>query len=126
MKALWAYVLKRIRSFGFAFKGIYIFFTTQAHAQIHALAVVCLGILGGWLGLSATEWCLIFLCMGLVITTEAVNTAIEYLVDLAKPEWDPLAGKIKDIAAGAVLLAVIFSAIVWAIIFLPKLWLVFS
>ncbi len=115
-----SYIKSRIRSFGYAINGIFFLFRTQANAQIHLLAVVLITALGLWLGLSGTEWCLITLCMGLVIALEAVNTAIEQVVDLASPEHHPLAGKAKDVAAGAVLLSVIFCAVVWGIIFLPK------
>ena len=81
--------------------------------------------MGYFLQLSATEWCLIMICMALVLTAEALNTAIEYLTDLASPEFHPLAGKAKDVAAGSVLIAVIICGGVWGIIFLPKLLVYF-
>ena len=117
-----AYISARIRSFGYAFKGIATFFRTQAHAKVHLLAIAMITPLGLWLGLSPLEWCAIVICMGMVLTLEAVNTAIEFTVDLASPQHHPLAGKAKDVAAGAVLIGAIFAAIVWAIIFLPKLY----
>ncbi|MFK7922521.1 MAG: diacylglycerol kinase family protein [Bacteroidia bacterium] len=122
---MWKYFKARIRSFGYAFKGIATFFSTQAHAKVHLLAIVLISALGWALSLDANEWVQIILCMALVIVTEAINTALEFLVDLVSPEYHPLAGKVKDVAAGAVLLAVIFSAIVWGIIFIPKIlfWL---
>jgi diacylglycerol kinase len=61
-------------------------------------------------------------CFGLVISLEMINSAIENLVDLVSPEYNKLAGKAKDIAAGAVLVAAICAAIVGLIIFLPKGW----
>jgi diacylglycerol kinase len=57
-----------------------------------------------------------------VICLEAVNTAIEYLTDLVSPEYNPLAGKVKDIAAGAVLIAAIGAVVAGVMIFLPKVW----
>lgn len=116
------YLMARIRSFGYAFRGIGLFFRDTPHAQIHLLAVVLITGLGLGLGLSPTEWCLIIVCMGIVMVTEALNSALEYLTDLASPDFHPLAGKAKDVAAGAVLLGVIFTGIVWGIIFLPKIW----
>lgn len=116
------YFYARIRSFGYAFNGIYLLFSTQKNAQIHAVAVVCLSILGYFQGLSYLEWAIMYLCMGLVIALEAVNTALEFITDKVSPEYHPLAGKAKDVAAGAVLIAVIFSAVVWGFIFFPK-WL---
>ncbi len=115
------YLVKRIKSFGYAIEGIVEMFRTQAHAQIHLLAIGIITGLGFYLKLNAGEWCWIVSCMGIVLSLEAVNTAIENLTDLASPEYHDLAKKAKDTAAGAVLIAVIFCGIVWAIIFLPKL-----
>lgn len=116
----------RGRSFRYAFQGIATFFRTQVNARIHLLAVVVITLLGVWLKLSVNEWIAILICMALVIVTEALNTALEYLTDLASPDFHPLAGKAKDVAAGAVLLAVIFCAVVWGLIFIPKLWTVWQ
>lgn len=115
-----AFLRSRIRSFGYAFKGIATLFREQPNARIHLLAVVVIVGLGVWLQLSASEWCDIIICMALVLAMEAVNTAIEYLVDLASPDIHPLAGKAKDVGAAAVLLSVIVCGVVWAIIFVPK------
>jgi diacylglycerol kinase (ATP) len=115
---------KRVRSFVYAFRGIWTFFSTEVHPKIHLLALVIISLMGWWLGLSALEWCLIVLCFALVLMAEAFNTALEFLVDLVSPDYHELAGKAKDVAAGAVLITVILCGIVWGIIFLPKLWAV--
>ncbi len=119
-----SFLRSRVRSFGYAFRGIATLFREQVNARIHLLAVILITGLGLWLGLSASEWCDIVICMALVIMAEAINTALEYLVDLASPEYHVLAGKAKDVAAAAVLLSVIFCAVVWALIFVPKLYAV--
>lgn len=98
---------------------------SQANAQVHIFATALIIGLGAYLGLSATEWCLILICIAMVLAAEGFNTAIEFVVDLASPEQHPLAGKAKDVAAGAVLLSVMVCGIVWGIIYLPKIWLVF-
>ncbi|MDX2248978.1 MAG: diacylglycerol kinase family protein [Bacteroidia bacterium] len=116
-----AYLRSRIRSFVYAFQGIITLFRTQANAQIHLLAVILISLLGGFLNLSAIEWCIILLCMALVLVAEGINTALEFLTDLVSPDPHPLAGKAKDVAAGAVLISVIFCAVIWGIIFLPKI-----
>lgn len=116
-----SFLKTRIKSFGYAFKGIAILFGTQVHARIHLLAILVITVLGFLLGLSAIEWCCITICIALVLTAEAINTAIEYVVDLASPDHHELAGKAKDVAAGAVLLSVIVCGIVWSIIFIPKI-----
>lgn len=111
----------KLKSFYYAFKGIADLLSGRhPNAMIHLLAVFVVTALGFWLGLSAIEWCIIVLCFALVLALEAVNSAIEYIVDLVSPDYHLLAGKAKDIAAGAVLLAAIGAVIIAAIIFLPK------
>ena len=123
---MWQFLQDRFKSFGYALKGIYLFFSTQVHPKIHLLAIVVISILGYFLGLTATEWCLIIICMAIVLLAEGINSALEDLVDLVSPDYHPIAGRVKDIAAGAVLLAVILCGIVWGIIFLPKIFLLFA
>lgn len=114
---------KRIKSFLYAFKGIAALFG-QPNARIHAVVAVSVVACGAWLGLSATEWCLISLCIGGVLMAEAFNTAIEALADKVSPDFDPLIGKAKDLGAGAVLLMVFGAVAVGLIVFLPKLLLI--
>ena len=115
------YFHKRIKSFEYAFKGIRELFVSQPNAQIHLVAMGVIIAIGGSLGISSLEWCLILICMALVLVAEGLNTALEFLTDLASPDFHPLAGKAKDVAAGSVLLAVILCGIVWGIIFIPKI-----
>lgn len=114
------YLLNRIESFGHAFRGIATLIRSEAHAKIHLVAIISLVVLGYIMDIKSWEWCAILGCMGLVLALEAVNTAIERLTDLASPDIHPLAKDAKDIAAGAVLIATIFSAVIWGIIFIPK------
>jgi diacylglycerol kinase len=112
---------KRIDSFVYAFKGIYTLFATQANARIHGAVLILILIFGFYFHLSATEWCLIILASAAVLSAEAMNTALEFVVDLVSPEYHDLAGKAKDVAAAAVLISAIGAAITGFIIFLPKL-----
>ena len=112
----------RLRSFGYAFRGLAICFRTQANARIHAVATVVAVMLGFALKLAAWEWCAVVLSIASVCVAECFNTAMEGVVDLVSPERRPLAGRIKDLAAGAVLAAAIGAAVVGAVIFGPKLW----
>ncbi|MEA3209245.1 MAG: diacylglycerol kinase [Chthoniobacter sp.] len=109
------------RSFGYAFRGVRAMVVTQANARLHLGATVAVLVLGFVLELARWEWCAIVGAIGLVWAVEGVNTALEAVVDLASPQQHPLAGRAKDIAAGAVLCAAISAAIVGAVIFLPKL-----
>lgn len=112
----------RIRSFGYAFKGIGQFIASQPNAWVHLTATVVVVALGFVFSISQGEWVALILAMGLVWTAEAMNTAIEWLVDLVSPEFNPLAGKVKDVAAGAVLLASIAAALVGIIVLGPYIW----
>lgn len=112
---------KLINSFGYALKGMLLAFE-QRNMRIHAFAVLVVTVAGIFLGLTAIEWSLIALCIGSVISAEMVNTAIEALVDLVSPEFNEKAGKVKDIAAGAVLLTAIVATVVAVYIFGNKIF----
>ena len=112
---------KRLMSFVFAVKGIGYTVMTQHNIWIHCFGAICVVVLSILLNLSATEWCIVLFDIGFVICTEIFNTAIEMLVDLVSPLENKKAGIIKDISAGAVLVASIVAAIIGIIIFIPKL-----
>jgi diacylglycerol kinase len=116
---------RRIRSFGYAGKGIRIVFTSEPNMKIHLAIAIFVVIFGFVFSITITEWIMCLLCIGLVFGMEMMNTAIENVVDLASPKLHPLAGKAKDIAAGAVLLCAIISVIIGILIFGPKVWSVF-
>ena len=106
----------RIRSIYCALKGIAVMLATQRNAWVHAFATIAVTIVGLYFGLTRFEWCWIILAIISVWTAEALNTAFEFLTDVASPEFHPLAGKAKDVAAGAVLIAAIGSVIIGLII----------
>ena len=114
-------IKKRIHSFGFALKGIATLFKTQPNARIHLIAILAVTVAGYLLKVSTSEWCFIVMCFAMVLAAEAFNTAVEFVVDLTSPDYHPLAGKAKDVAAAAVLITAIGAATIGIIIFLPKL-----
>ena len=114
-------VKNRLASFRYAIKGIYHLFRYEHNAWIQAIAAFIIITLGFILHFSKTEWALIIICIGLVLMAEILNTAMELLVDLVSPEYNELAGKIKDLSAGAVLISSIVSLIVGLIVIIPKL-----
>jgi diacylglycerol kinase len=120
-----SYLTGRLRSFGHAFRGLKVLVQTQHNARIHALATVLVAAAGALFRISLTEWALIALAVVCVWATEALNTSIEFLVDLASPDQHPLAAKAKDVAAGAVLVAAIGAVIVGALVFGPYLFKTF-
>ncbi|MBK5284578.1 MAG: diacylglycerol kinase family protein [Bacteroidia bacterium] len=110
-----------LKSFEYAWHGIVYTVTTQPNFRRH-IVVALFAILAGWYyHLSFTEWSLVLLSIGFVWTTELVNTAFEHLTDIVTPEYNELIGKVKDIAAGAVLFAAIAAGIVGLIVFLPHI-----
>lgn len=111
---------KRILSFKYAFKGIGWAFA-EPNFRIHVAAASAAALLGLWLNISGVEWCLVLLCFACVMTAEAMNSALEKLTDLVSPGHHELAGRSKDMAAGAVLISAVMAAAVGCVIFLPKL-----
>jgi diacylglycerol kinase len=112
---------RRIQSFRWAFRGISGLVRTQANFRIHLGAALATLLTGLWLGLPALEWLAILLCIGLVLTAEAFNSALEKLSDAAVPEPHPLVGMAKDMAAAAVLISSVLAAAVGLVVFLPRL-----
>jgi len=110
---------KYLRSFGYALEGI-ITASKEQNLKSHLISAIIVIMAGYWTGLSRMEWYIVLLLIALMFALEMINTAIERAVDLASPEIHPLAKQAKDIAAGAVLVFALFSAIIGLLIFLPK------
>ncbi len=109
----------RIRSFEHAFRGIGLMVRTQHNAWLHALATVVVFLLGMVYQLTAGEWCWIIIATVAVWTAEALNTAFEFLCDVASPEFHPMVKNAKDVAAGAVLLSAIGAICIGGIVLGP-------
>ena len=113
---------KILAGFIFAGRGIRTAFISERNLKIQTCFVVLVLLFGWLLHIRIVEWLICLLCFGLVIGMELINTSLEKLVDLVSPEYHPLAEKVKDIAAGAVLFDSIIAAIIGLIIFVPKIW----
>ena len=115
----------RLRSVKFAVRGVRTMIETQHNAWLHAAATVVVAGFGLIVRLSAAEWCWIVLAITSVWTAEALNTAFEFLTDVASPAFHPIAEKAKDVAAGAVLLAACGSVVIGALVLGPHVlnWL---
>ena len=107
-------------SFKCAFNGIKNVFIKERNFKIHTLFMILVIIFGFILKISVTEWLICLICFALVLGAEMINSSIEITVDLAEPNINNNAKLAKDIAAGAVLILAIFSAIIGLIIFIPK------
>ena len=114
------------KSFGYAWKGVKSVFRTEQNMKIHTAVTVFMLIVSFIFKISTTEWIAVVICIGLVVSAEMINTAFETLVDIVSPNREATAGKIKDITAGAVLVAALISVDVGIIIFLPKLLPLFT
>lgn len=119
---------KHYKSSGFgrsalqAWRGILYTWKTQGHLQFHVVAGTAALAVAWLVGLSRWEWALLIYAIGCVIFTEIINTAVEIVVDMVQPNFHPLAGMAKDVAAGAVLVAAIQSVIIGGIIFFPPVY----
>ncbi len=111
----------RIDAFNHAYNGVVWFFKETPHATVHVVAAVLVVLAGFFLNISATEWAIVFLCFALIFSLEAINSALEYLVNLVSPNYHQLAKKAKDVAAAAVLMAACFTVIIACLIFVPKI-----
>lgn len=112
---------KLVHSFGYAFKGIGYAAKTQLNFRVELVTAALSVCLGFVLHISINEWQWVLLNIVLVLIAELFNTAIEFLTDLVSPGYNELAGRVKDVSAGAVLVSCFFAMTSGSIIFLPKL-----
>lgn len=94
---------------------------TQRHARLHAFATAAVVAAGFVFGLSFTEWVGVVLAIVAVWMAEALNTALEFLADVASPEFHPLIRHAKDVAAAAVLISAVGAVVVGLLVFGPRL-----
>jgi diacylglycerol kinase (ATP) len=111
-----------LRTFLHALRGIGIATLGERNLRWHWLAVAIVVVAGWYYALTATEWISVLLCFALVISFEMINTAIEKVCNRIEPDKDPVIRDIKDISAGAVLVAALIAAIAGLILFIPKIF----
>ncbi|OFY11562.1 MAG: hypothetical protein A2X11_05170 [Bacteroidetes bacterium GWE2_42_24] len=109
----------RINSFRYAFRGFGLLFKGQINICIHIVAAVLAVGLGFIFRITQGEWLAVILSIVAVIAAEAFNTSIEKLTDIVSPEFNREAGKVKDIAAAAVLIISLGALVVGTVVFLP-------
>ena len=110
-----------IKSFYFALQGMLQYFSKQRNAMIQIIVGLTAIALGFVVSISSYQWLLVLFCIGLVISLEMINSAIEIFCDMVTTEFHPKIKIIKDVAAGAVLVASIASLVIGLIIFIPAL-----
>ena len=111
------------KSIGIAFDGIIDLIKSENNAKIHLISTIVVIIVGFKLQFLAIEWLWISLAIAGVWVAELINTSIEKPTDLISPEINPIAKKVKDYAAGAVLVMAIWAIFVFCLISFPHLWM---
>lgn len=114
------FVKGRLKSLRFAFRGMLILVRSEHSVMVQLAIGILVSILGFLLHISPTEWILQTICIGMVLSAEGLNTAVEKLCDFVNPGPDPKIGRIKDIAAGGVGFAALVAIVVGLIIYAPK------
>ena len=109
------------KGFRFAAAGLVYVFHSQRNFRVHLLVATAVGLVGLWLRLPVLPWAILTLTVGSVLVTEILNTAAESLVDLVSPAYHPVAKRVKDLTAGAVLIAALVSVVVGVLILGPPL-----
>lgn len=116
-----SYLGKRIKGGGYAIKGAWILIKTEPSIQVQVAISIIMTIVGFYFDLTRTEWMFQIFAIGLVLSTEGLNSAIEGIADFVHPDFHTKIGYIKDVAAGAVLFAALTAIIIAAIIYIPYL-----
>ena len=117
-----SFVVNRLKSVKYAFKGAFLLITTESSIKIQFCIGIIMTILGFVYKLSPTEWIIQILTIALIMAIEGLNTAIEEIADFIHPEHHTKIGLIKDLAAGAVFIFAIAAAIIGCIIYFPKIF----
>jgi len=116
-----SFLVNRLKSVGYAFKGSVYLIRTESSIKIQVFIAIIITIAGFYFDISNTEWLIQTAFIGLVLSLEGMNTAVECISDFIHPDRHESIGRIKDIAAGAVFFAAITAAIAALIIYIPKI-----
>ena len=117
-----SFLVNRIKSIGYAFKGAYLLITTEASVKVQFGVGILITIAGFYYNISVTEWMIQTLIIGLIMGLEGLNTAIEEVADFIHPEHHAKIGLIKDLAAGAVFIFALAASVIGCIIYIPKIF----
>lgn len=117
-----SFLAKRLRGGGYAIKGAWILIKTEPSIQVQVVISILVTIAGFYFDITKTEWMFQILAIGLVLSTEGLNSAIEGIADFIHPDFHSKIGYIKDVAAGAVLFAAIIAVIIAGFIYLPYIF----
>lgn len=116
-----SWLVRRLRSFRYAWSGLIWLVRSQQNARIHLVATIGAIAVAFWLKIAPVEWCAVLIVIGMVWSAEALNSALEIFADHLAPGEHPLVGRAKDLAAGGVLVAAVAAVGVGFVVFGPKL-----
>jgi len=117
-----SYLGKRIKGGGYAIKGALILIKSEHSIQVQVIITILITIAGFYFDISKTEWMFQIISIGLVLSTEGLNTAIEGIADFVHPNFHNKIGYIKDVAAGAVLFSAFTAIIIAGFIYIPHIF----
>jgi len=115
-------ILKRFKSFVYAFSGLKILFKEEHNSRVQLFVALCVLIAGFVFSISAYEWIALIFCIGFVLALETINSVLENISDFVSPQNNETIKKVKDLSAAAVLLGAITTLIIGLIIFVPKIF----
>tara|TARA_Y100000034_G_scaffold137038_1_gene219131 strand:- start:58661 stop:59038 length:378 start_codon:yes stop_codon:yes gene_type:complete len=121
VKAKGNFIQQRLKSFKYAFKGFKLLLLKEGNFQVQFLVAIIAIVLGFVFDISSTEWMIQLGAIGLVLVAEGLNTSIEKLADFVHKENHPKIGVVKDISAGACLIASCIGLAIGLILYLPKI-----
>lgn len=117
---------KFILGFVYAFQGLFVLAKAERNFKFHLFSFICISLVGFYFQIDKNEWLAILIISSIVLTAEALNSAIEKLCNHLHPEIHPSIKQVKDISAAAVLISSIIAIAIAAIIFIPKIMLLFG
>ncbi len=120
-----SFLVNRLKSVRYAFNGAIYLFKTESSIKVQLFIAIFVTVTGFYFNISKTEWLFQVTMIGVVISLEGINTAVEYIADFIHPDHHSSIGRIKDISAGAVFIASIAAVVVAIIIYYPKIALLF-
>lgn len=119
---MYDFITGRIRGGGYAIKGAWLLIKHEHSIQLQLVLAILVTIAGFYFDITATEWMIQLLAIGLVMCTEGLNTAAEKIADFIHPDYHTKIGQIKDVAAGAVFFAAVIAVIIGVIIYFPYIF----
>ena len=119
---MYDFITGRIRGGGYALKGAWLLIRHEPSIQVQFALAIIMTIAGFYFDITATEWIMQLLAIGLVMCTEGLNTAVENIADFVHADYHVKIGRIKDVAAGAVFFAAIIAVTIGGIIYIPYLF----